>query len=128
VEQCDGSILQFVQNIVKDGNSYLAAAYPQPSWTGLQYIGVFGVIQAALLALLPGRRYYGPVTPKGNVPQYKASSKNEGGCTSIHSGAAVARLLSSKLTRECPILAGQRHAVLLSHPGHLLCGVEAAAV
>lgn len=36
-----------------------------------EMIGLFAALQAVMLWVLPGRRYYGTVTPKGNQPEYK---------------------------------------------------------
>lgn len=36
-------------------------------------IGIYMVIQLVLMRLMPGRRWSGPITPKGNVPVYKAN-------------------------------------------------------
>jgi 7-dehydrocholesterol reductase len=40
------------------------------AWTVL---GVFAAIQLALMRLLPGARFEGPITPAGNTPVYKAN-------------------------------------------------------
>ena len=40
------------------------------AWT---FIGCFAVFQLILMRLVPGKRMTGPVTPKGNVPVYKAN-------------------------------------------------------
>jgi 7-dehydrocholesterol reductase len=34
-------------------------------------IGIFAVAQALMLWFLPGKKYYGTITPKGNQPEYK---------------------------------------------------------
>src|SRR5262245_54395195 len=36
-------------------------------------VGVFAGVELALMRLLPGKRFEGPITPKGNVPVYKAN-------------------------------------------------------
>lgn len=41
--------------------------------TGWTIIGVFAAVQLALMRLVPGRPFRGPVTPNGNVPVYKAN-------------------------------------------------------
>ncbi len=40
---------------------------------GWKIFVTFAVVQLALMKLLPGRRYEGPTTPRGNVPVYKAN-------------------------------------------------------
>lgn len=42
----------------------------QTAWT---ILALFGVIQLLLMKLLPGRIFYGPLTPMGNTPVYKAN-------------------------------------------------------
>lgn len=39
-------------------------------WT---MISIYAVIQLALMRILPGKTFYGPVSPQGNVPVYKAN-------------------------------------------------------
>ncbi|MGI5341188.1 hypothetical protein ACQEVS_29195 [Streptomyces sp. CA-181903] len=51
----------------------LASALPRPSpWAALVITG-FTVFEAALLRLLPGPRWHGPVTPAGVRPVYRAN-------------------------------------------------------
>jgi 7-dehydrocholesterol reductase len=40
------------------------------AWT---MIGVYAGVELSLMKLLPGRIFYGPVTPGGNIPVYKAN-------------------------------------------------------
>ncbi len=40
---------------------------------GWAIIGIFAAVQLALMRLLPGKRFEGPITPNGNVPVYKAN-------------------------------------------------------
>lgn len=42
----------------------------QEAWT---IIAVFAAIQLLLMRVVPGPAFYGPVTPKGNIPVYKAN-------------------------------------------------------
>lgn len=72
-EHCGGSMSQFIENIRSEGLNYMRSAYVPPSWRGLSYIIGFGVLQAALQVWLPGRKFAGPPTPKGNVPIYTAN-------------------------------------------------------
>ncbi len=41
--------------------------------TAWAIIGIFAAVQLAFMRLLPGRRWEGPVTPRGNVPVYRAN-------------------------------------------------------
>lgn len=73
-EHCDGSMLQLAKNVIgKGGVEYIVNAYPRPSMAGLGYIAGFGVLQALLQITVPGKRFHGPTTPRGNVPQYTAN-------------------------------------------------------
>ncbi|MCH9770653.1 MAG: 7-dehydrocholesterol reductase, partial [Gammaproteobacteria bacterium] len=36
-----------------------------------EIIGIFALTQLILMRIIPGEKYSGPVTPQGNVPQYK---------------------------------------------------------
>ena len=78
-EECEGSALTFLRNIAAGGHGYLGAAYPRPSWAGLQHIAVFGAIEAAFQLFMPGKTYRGPATPQGNVPVYKVGAGRVGG-------------------------------------------------
>lgn len=40
----------------------------ETAWT---MIAIYAVIQLALMRILPGKAFYGPVSPQGNVPVYK---------------------------------------------------------
>ena len=47
--------------------------WPRPSMEAWAILGAFGALQALLQLALPGKEHKGPVSPKGNVPIYKAS-------------------------------------------------------
>lgn len=71
---CKGDIFVFFNNLRSEGIiEYLSSAYSRPSLTGFNYILVFGAIEAVFQLCLPGKVFYGPATPKGNVPVYKAN-------------------------------------------------------
>jgi 7-dehydrocholesterol reductase len=40
---------------------------------GWAIIGIFAAVQLLFMRILPGKRFEGPITPKGNVPVYKAN-------------------------------------------------------
>ncbi|KAG6953502.1 hypothetical protein JG688_00012792 [Phytophthora aleatoria] len=62
-----------VGSFLASGKS-LAEIWPTP-WdpTAWKLIGSFMVTQLVLMRVVPGRPSYGPVTPGGNVPEYKAN-------------------------------------------------------
>jgi 7-dehydrocholesterol reductase len=62
----------------RDGSlvGYLSAAridWPRPTWTAAEIVLGFATLQALLLAVLPGRRVLGPVTPAGDRVSYRAN-------------------------------------------------------
>ena len=64
----DGSIAQFAQAVTWDS---LLAEWPLPTFKAGAYLGAFALLEAALLIMLPGETFQGPVTPMGNRPTYK---------------------------------------------------------
>ncbi|MDR3442743.1 MAG: 7-dehydrocholesterol reductase [Legionella sp.] len=70
-----GSLSALWNLIVQDG--FLQTVYTiwQPHFFGSaiawKMIAVFSVFELALMRLLPGKKFNGPITPKGNVPTYK---------------------------------------------------------
>ena len=74
VEHCNGSAVEFLQQIASStGLEYLQQSYPRPSWLGVRYLASFGLLQAFLQISLPGKKVFGPPTPKGNIPVYKSN-------------------------------------------------------
>jgi 7-dehydrocholesterol reductase len=74
VEHFNGSAVDFLQHIFSThGFEYLKQAYPRPSWLGFRYLAIFGILQAFLQISLPGKKVFGPRTPKGNVPVYTSN-------------------------------------------------------
>ena len=45
--------------------------WPWPSWSAVGIVGIFILVEAGLLVLLPGKRFEGPITPAGTRPGYK---------------------------------------------------------
>jgi 7-dehydrocholesterol reductase len=64
----DGSVLTFWKSI--DWPTFVALC-PRPTWAAVRMLFVFGVLEALLLVLVPGKIHYGPVTPTGNRPRYR---------------------------------------------------------
>lgn len=63
----DGSIVAALTSPREE----LIANIPGPSWTAVAMLLGWLVVQGLLLKLIPGKRHLGPVTPKGNQPEYK---------------------------------------------------------
>ncbi|MEI8125191.1 MAG: 7-dehydrocholesterol reductase [Parachlamydiaceae bacterium] len=73
----DGSFYSLWQMIEQQGFLHVLSSICSPYILGTKsawmIIGVFAVFELALMKLLPGKPFYGPVTPAGNVPIYKAN-------------------------------------------------------
>jgi 7-dehydrocholesterol reductase len=73
----DGSLLKFWELVMQKGFFTLLGSIWSPylfgSWTAWIIIGVFAFFELLLMRFLPGKTYYGPVTPAGNIPVYKAN-------------------------------------------------------
>ena len=68
VDHHGGSARDFIRDF--DAATF-ALEFPLPSLTGLRTVLAWALFQAVLLWTLPGARFPGPVTPKGNQPVYR---------------------------------------------------------
>jgi len=72
-----GSISRLLELFQRDGIFAVVKGVWGPIFFGTStawtMIIVFAALQLLLMKLLPGRKYTGPVTPKGNVPSYKSN-------------------------------------------------------
>jgi len=72
-----GSLLAFWQHIKLNGFFTTIYQYWSPVFWGTksawEIISIFALTQLILMRVIPGRRFEGPVTPKGNIPVYKAN-------------------------------------------------------
>ena len=72
-----GSISQFIQACQAHGFFSLLFATWGPIFFGNKtawfMIGVYSIFQIMLMKYLPGKRFEGPITPKGNIPVYNAN-------------------------------------------------------
>lgn len=72
-----GSLIQFWDHLRQQGFFSVMAAMWAPVYLGTsmgwKIIGVFAAVQLILMRVVPGKRFEGPITPKGNVPVYKAN-------------------------------------------------------
>ncbi|XP_055333414.1 uncharacterized protein LOC129584973 [Paramacrobiotus metropolitanus] len=70
----DGSFARLGQEIQEKGILREIADVWSPrfygSVTAWKIIGIFAALQIFLMRALPGRRYYGTITPMGNLPEY----------------------------------------------------------
>lgn len=72
-----GSLAELLRLFARDGVWATLLAIWKPvffgSRTAWTIVGVFAATELALMRLLPGKPFHGPVTPAGNVPVYKAN-------------------------------------------------------
>lgn len=73
----DGSFWQLGQLMVENGIFQTIYNVWQPYFWGSslvwKVIGSFVVFELILMRFLPGKKWQGPITPKGNIPIYKAN-------------------------------------------------------
>ncbi|MGB7978791.1 MAG: hypothetical protein WCF19_06505 [Chlamydiales bacterium] len=73
----DGSFAAFWQIVLSQGLFSTIASIWFPVFFGTpiawKIIGAFAVFQLFLMKCVPGKPFVGPITPKGNVPIYKAN-------------------------------------------------------
>lgn len=71
--QFDGSMSAFYNLYKEQGFGAIRDLWQWPTQEAAQYVAAFGLIQAALQLLVPGKPYHAPITPKGNKPVYKGN-------------------------------------------------------
>ncbi len=73
----DGSLQQLLTLFSNDGIFNTIYSIWAPLFFGTpiawKILAIFAGVELTLMKLLPGRKFNGPVTPKGNVPVYKAN-------------------------------------------------------
>lgn len=72
-EKMGGDCAAFYDFYQKNGIKGLYNEWPTPSAEAWGYVAGFAVLTATIQLLMPGKPFDGPVTPKGNVPKYKAN-------------------------------------------------------
>eukprot|EP00027_Filamoeba_sp_ATCC50430_P016251 CAMPEP_0168570346 /NCGR_PEP_ID=MMETSP0413-20121227/16668_1 /TAXON_ID=136452 /ORGANISM="Filamoeba nolandi, Strain NC-AS-23-1" /LENGTH=462 /DNA_ID=CAMNT_0008602955 /DNA_START=29 /DNA_END=1417 /DNA_ORIENTATION=+ len=82
----DGSVYRFATEMTVDR---FVELWPSPSWTAAKIIGVFALLEAILMVVLPGETFYGPITPAGNRPTYKLNGISSYIATHVILGAAA---------------------------------------
>jgi 7-dehydrocholesterol reductase len=66
----DGSVFNTFYYLNNNGFVNL---WPKPTLVACKIIAVYGAFEAALQLLVPGQTVYGPISPAGNRPVYKAN-------------------------------------------------------
>lgn len=69
----DGSFIECYEFGRVGGLRGALKVWPRPSWEAWKILIVFGSFEALLQSYMPGKPYYGPKSPKGNVPVYTAN-------------------------------------------------------
>ncbi|MES2122077.1 MAG: 7-dehydrocholesterol reductase [Chlamydiota bacterium] len=73
----NGSLEALMQLFSQEGVFHTIRSIWGPVFFGTpmawKILAFFAAGELTLMKLLPGRKYYGPVTPKGNIPVYKAN-------------------------------------------------------
>ncbi|XP_024638862.2 7-dehydrocholesterol reductase isoform X1 [Medicago truncatula] len=69
----DGSILKTFDYLNNNGLQGFLNLWPKPTLLSFQIIVVYAAFEALLQLLLPGETVYGPISPTGNRPFYKAN-------------------------------------------------------
>ncbi len=73
----DGSFLSFWQLIAQQGLFHTLKSIWQPLFFGSplawKILATFAAFELLLMKIVPGKPFLGPITPKGNVPIYKAN-------------------------------------------------------
>ncbi len=73
----DGSLLALWQLITEQGLGQTIYQVWQPHFWGSplawSLIFIFMLVEFTLMVILPGKKWQGPVTPQGNIPEYKAN-------------------------------------------------------
>ena len=73
----DGSFQQLFQLFIQQGfiNTIyeIWSPYFFGSVTAWKILGIFALFELILMRFLPGKKFYGPITPAGNIPEYKAN-------------------------------------------------------
>jgi 7-dehydrocholesterol reductase len=79
-EEVNGSFLKLGEQFMELGFfGVLYRAFVVPTqdcdrmWKAAQILAVYGAFQAAVMRLMPGKTYIGPVSPSGHRPVYKAN-------------------------------------------------------
>ncbi|CAL0335325.1 unnamed protein product [Lupinus luteus] len=68
-----GSILQTFHYLYNNGLHGFINIWPKPTPTAFKLIASFAAFEASLQLLLPASTVYGPISPNGNIPVYKAN-------------------------------------------------------
>jgi len=69
----NGSLFALGAALVADPIAVVRASYHAPSMATWTILGAFAAFQLALMRLVPGKRFVGPVSPAGNRPVYTAN-------------------------------------------------------
>ncbi|KAL2321445.1 hypothetical protein Fmac_025824 [Flemingia macrophylla] len=69
----DGSVSQTLDYLSRNGLQGFLRIWPRPTPIACKIIAIYAAFEAALQLLLPGKTVYGPISPTGHRPVYKAN-------------------------------------------------------
>lgn len=69
----NGSLIHVFKSVATNPITTISNAYHPPSWYTIKLLLSFAAYQLALLRLVPGKEFIGPVSPKGVQPVYTAN-------------------------------------------------------
>lgn len=75
ITQLNSSLTELYEFARSAGPGGFYCAWPRPSGDAWKFVVAFGVVQAVLQLLMPGKTFLGPVSPKGNTPVYKVTDR-----------------------------------------------------
>lgn len=122
ITQLDGSLAQLYGYVKEGGLQVVIATWPTATPEAWKTIAAFGALQAALQLFMPGKRFEGPISPKGNVPVYKVLLC----CALLSLGTrCFSNMQPSNIQLACP--AGKRRPVVCRHAGAAVRRLEVRA-
>ena len=80
---------QLYDHVKSGGLAGVYETWPKATPEAWKTIAAFGAFEAFLQLFMPGKRFEGPVSPKGNVPIYKASGTSKEAVEVLHMTACI---------------------------------------
>ena len=71
--QSDWSLETLAKGLLADPVGFMSTAFKWPGPTAIKILLTYSAFELALIKIVPGKTYYGPITPGGNIPKYTAN-------------------------------------------------------
>ena len=68
-----GSFTELFSRLLADPLGSIASSFKTPSWETVRILAAFAAFELALMRLVPGKRFVGPISPTGHRPVYNAN-------------------------------------------------------